>query len=420
MSSGRACDVLIIGAGPAGTAAASVLADAGIRVLLTDQHNFPREKVCGDGLIPDAMRALDALGVGEQVRARAYPVTSIRAFAPNRTQIDVPLAAACLSRLELDQILLEHALAKGVELLSPLRLVRVAANEDEVNGAVFEQVGTDRQIEVSARLTLLATGAASHPLEIAGLCTRKHPSGFAARAYFEHKDQALIGDRLCISFDAGMCPGYGWIFPMPGGLLNVGTGYFHDGAHAPPSGNVRSLFNLFMSQFPIAQRIAGEGRQITPLKGAPLRTGLEGARFGRPGLLAIGEASGSTYALSGEGIGKAMETAMFAARLGVVALSEGGTRWASLVDDYATGMNRDYRPRFRTYAIAQDFLVHPKVVNFLAGRAATSPEIRKRLGGVLTEEVSPRDVFKLPRIAKTVIRHLAARQGRARRTAAGT
>jgi menaquinone-9 beta-reductase len=112
MSTAKAdADVLVIGAGPAGSACAWALARAGLRVLLVDQHAFPRDKVCGDGLIPDAMAALARLGVLEQVLAVAQPVHHVRCIGSRGGQVDVPGTMAVLPRRELDHILFRHAVA---------------------------------------------------------------------------------------------------------------------------------------------------------------------------------------------------------------------------------------------------------------------------------------------------------------------
>ncbi len=104
-----ACDVLIIGAGPSGSACATVLAGAGLQVCLVDQHDFPREKVCGDGLIPDAHAALARLGLLDEVMRHATRVSHVRCVAPRGGQVDVPGRLAVLPRRQLDLLLYRHA-----------------------------------------------------------------------------------------------------------------------------------------------------------------------------------------------------------------------------------------------------------------------------------------------------------------------
>ena len=99
------CDVLVVGAGPAGSACAQWLARAGRDVLLVDQHDFPRDKVCGDGLIPDAHRALARVGVLEEVMALAQRVRHVGCVGPRGGRIDVPGSLSVLPRRELDHVI---------------------------------------------------------------------------------------------------------------------------------------------------------------------------------------------------------------------------------------------------------------------------------------------------------------------------
>ncbi|HSV69458.1 MAG TPA: FAD-dependent oxidoreductase, partial [Methylibium sp.] len=128
-----ACEVLVVGAGPAGSAAARALAQAGLDVVLVDQHAFPRDKVCGDGLIPDAHRALRRLGLLDEVMALAQPVRHVRCIGPRGGFIDVPGTLAVLPRRELDLLLARGAAAAGARMHAPLRFV---APLEDAQGAV--------------------------------------------------------------------------------------------------------------------------------------------------------------------------------------------------------------------------------------------------------------------------------------------
>jgi geranylgeranyl reductase family protein len=382
---------LVIGAGPAGSAAALTLARAGVAVTLVDQHVFPRDKVCGDGLIPDALAALERLGLLEPVLRQACRAESVRVFAPNRRQVDVPGRIACLPRRVLDDILRTAAVEAGASFLAPLRLERLVEGEGRIRGAVFRTSGGE--VELPAETTLLATGAAAAPLEIAGLCQRKAPSGMAVRAYYRHRALAEELRSLAIAYDASILPGYGWIFPGPDGVFNVGAGYFDD-ARRPPAGNVRRVFEAFVAAFPLAQRLTREGEPMSELKGAPLRTALKGARRARPGLLAIGEAIGTTYSFSGEGIGKALETGMLAAELVIDGLRRQRAP-AALAEDYARTIESRFAARFAAYAAAQRWLSYPAICNFIAARARNGGFVRERLSGMLAETDDPRRLFSL-------------------------
>jgi len=129
------CDVLVVGAGPAGSACAQWLARAGVDVVLADQHAFPRDKICGDGLIPDAHAALRQLGVADEVAAHAQRVGHIGCVGPMGGRIDVPGSLSVIPRKQLDDILCRAAVAAGAKLHAPLRFEAPLVEADRVVGA---------------------------------------------------------------------------------------------------------------------------------------------------------------------------------------------------------------------------------------------------------------------------------------------
>jgi len=384
--------VLVIGAGPAGAAAATTLASAGIDVLLVDQVDSPRDKTCGDALILDALAALSRLGVLDQVRARAAAAARIQVFAPDGSDLALDTDVLCLPRLSLDALLVEHARRCGARWMAPLRLTQLTQHADFVAGALFE--GAAGSQPVSARITLLATGAAPSPLELAGLCVRRSASGFAVRQYVRNTQLAEQVRAPVISYDQRIRPGYGWIFPCPDAVFNVGAGVFQARDLTCSDHSVRRVFDRFVDGFPLARQLLSGATVLGPLKGAPLRTALKGTRFARPGLLAIGEAVGTTYSFSGEGIGKALETGMMAAQLVVERLRDGG-RVDGLEHTYAAGLETAYRARFRAYETAQRWLGVPTFCNWLASRARRSARLRSRLEAVIREDSDPTEVFSI-------------------------
>jgi menaquinone-9 beta-reductase len=312
------CDVLVIGAGPAGSACAAWLAGRGVQVLLADQHSFPRDKVCGDGLIPDAHAALKKLGVFDEVAAHAETVPHVRCVGPRGGHIDVAGNLSVLPRKTLDHILVRHAVKAGAQLLTPLRFEAPLLDGERVVGARFKHEGQPH--EISARWVVLATGAVPQAALAAGLCERHTPSGVALRGYVRHEGLAATIRQLQVVWHPRLRGGYGWIFPAPGGLFNIGAGLTgshleHDGRGRMTEGvNLRDFFKAFQQVYEPARHLMDEGEAVGELKGAPLRCSLAGARWTRPGLLGTGEVVGSTYAFTGEGIGKALETGLLAAQ----------------------------------------------------------------------------------------------------------
>jgi geranylgeranyl reductase family protein len=394
------CDVLVVGAGPAGSATAQLLARAGRDVVLVDAQAFPRDKVCGDGLIPDAHRALARLGVLDAVMAEARASSTLGCIAPRGGRIDVPGRLAVLPRKRLDDIICRAAAAAGARMFAPLRFVAPlragGATGDEagaVVGAVLKQGDVAR--EIRAQWVVLATGAQPQATIAAGMCERRTPSGIALRGYVKNARMAARITSLEVVWHKRLAPGYGWIFPCGQDVFNIGVGVAQshrqgkDGRHAMQDLNLREVFAAFKELYAPAGELVETGvwqaEAGQELKGAPLRCSLEGARLAAPGLLVTGEAAGSTYAFTGEGIGKAMETGMHAADAILASNDDAVVR-----ADYEARVLA-LKPRFDLYEEANRANAHPWLIDLLVWSARRSPRRVERMAGVLEETHIPTD-----------------------------
>jgi flavin-dependent dehydrogenase len=202
--------------------------------------------------------------------------------------------------------------------------------------------------------------------------------------------------------------GYGWIFPCPGGVFNIGVGLIHSHAKRDDGSggtmadvNLREMFDRFCEIYPVAGELIRSGEKMGPLKGAPLRCSLEGARFSRPGLLVTGEAAGSTYAFTGEGIGKAMETGILAAETIAAA------RDTLLTDAQARAHYESHllelKPRFDLYEKANRVNEYPWLADLVIWRAQKSPRILRRMSAVLEEKGNPGNLISLRGIVRLFV-----------------
>ncbi len=393
------CDVLVVGAGPAGSACALWLARAGVRVSLVDAQVFPRDKVCGDGLIPDAHAALRRLGVLDEVMAAAHRVGHVACIAPRGGRVDVPGALAVLPRHRLDEILRAAAVRAGASFHAPWRFEAPRIENGRIVGARLK--GAEQQLlDVDARWVVLATGAVPQALLAADMCIRRVPSGIALRGYVKNDAMAGRITELEVVWHRRLRPGYGWIFPCGDGVFNIGAGVLHSHSEVRDDGkvgmkdvNLRDLLKVFADCYAPARELMAGGTLLGELKGAPLRCTLEGARWSRPGLLVTGEAAGSTYAFTGEGIGKAMETAILAAEILLGSIAERR-------DDAATCAAYDaalaaLKPRFNLYERANHVNAHPWLADLLIWRAQRSARLRRRMAGVLDETSNPGHLLTL-------------------------
>jgi len=398
----RQCEVLIIGAGPAGSACARLLAQAGVDVLQIDQQPQGRDKICGDGLIPDSHAALARLGLLEAVMARAQHASHVGFIGPRGGRIDVPGALAVLPRRELDELLCQAAQDAGARFLAPARFEAPLLDaQQQVIGARVK-IG-DAIEEIRAGWVILATGAVPKALAAAGLCERHTPSGVALRGYVRAPGMVGRIKALEVSWSRAVRPGYGWIFPAPNDCFNIGVGVTNsheakEGKGSKKDANLRAIFDAFVAHYPPAAALMREGELVGELKGAPLRFTLKGARWTRPGLLVTGEAAGSTYSLTGEGIGKAMETGMLAAEAVLAGRTQAWTE-AQVRQHYEQGLNA-LKPKFELYERANRINAHPWLADLLIWRAQRSPRLLQRMSGVLNETSNPGNLVSLKGLSR--------------------
>jgi geranylgeranyl reductase family protein len=402
----ESCDVLVIGAGPAGSACAQMLARAGLHTVLVDQHDFPRDKICGDGLIPDAHAALRRLGVYDEVMAQAQPAQHVACIGPRGGRVDVPGSVAVLPRKLLDHILVRAAQRAGAQLHTPWRfeapLLEGTGPDAKVVGARL--TCAEQMHEVRAPWVVLATGAVPQAMIASELNLRRTPTGIALRGYV--KNDTMVGRvrALEIVWHKRLKQGYCWIFPCPRGVFNIGVGLGDcfglagTGRLRMQDVNLRQVFEAFCEIYEPARELMATGTPLGELKGAPLRCSLDGALYSRAGMLATGEAIGSTYDFSGEGIGKAMQTGMLAAA-SLIKGREQRLADAAVRADYEEGL-RALQPRFDLYRKASRVNAHPWLADLVIWRARKSERILRRMSGVLEETANPGNLVSARGIAK--------------------
>ena len=380
-------DVIVVGAGPAGAIAARRLALGGARVLLLDRRRLPRDKACGDALIPDALACLRRNGLLARVEALGARSSRATIYSPWGRALDIESEAVTVRRELLDA---ELAVAAG-EAGAVLGLGAVASVAQPAAGGVEVQV-TGSEAPLRARFAVLATGASASVLTSCGLLTRAEPSAVAIRSYVT-SDVAL--DALVVSFERQILPGYAWIFPMGDGVYNVGCGAFAG------EGRLRALLETFLQRTPIGRALVRGERSRGPVRGAMIRFGLTGALPHAGGaVVAVGEAIGATYPMTGEGIGKSMETAEIASDVLLEALRADSVGPLSA---YAERLETELRPRYRAYELAQRCVGWPWLAEIVFRRARTSARIRGSIEGVLRETVDPTTVFSMRGLVRALV-----------------
>ena len=316
-------DAVVVGAGPAGSSTAHYLAMAGLRVLLLEKSAFPRDKVCGDGLTPRAVAELVRMGVDTSGWARN---TGLRAVGGGRT-IELPwpetaslpnFGLAC-PRAELDAALAAKAqesgavLRENVTVVGPIlhersgRVIGVKAKSAEREPLAFKAPVVVDAGGVSARL---ATAVGREK-------AMNRPMGVAYRTYFRSGRSADSVMESHLELWKGkpgksdLMPGYGWIFPLAGGIVNVGLGSLSSTAKATGL-DYRAMFKAWMANASSEWGFTEEN-QVGRLRGAALPMAFNRKPHYADGLLLVGDAGGMVSPFNGEGIAYALQAGRLAA-----------------------------------------------------------------------------------------------------------
>ena len=335
--------VAIVGAGPAGSSAATFLAQQGARVTLLERGHFPRDKICGDGCTPRTLWMLERLGLGALPGgAEASPVDAVHAVSPGGVVWDAAIPprlfggkASVITRQVLDERLVRRAVQAGAELREG---VRVEGLEREGAGVVLrcqkgEPVRADLVLGCDGSPSVIrrALGAPDFP---------EHEGAFAVRAYYE--GVRLSRPRsMAFYFEQDVLPAYGWIFPLPDGRANVGLGIRADQL-AACGAKLPELMDRFCASRHVAAELAG-GTRVGKVKGHHLPFGSFAHHTTFDRALLLGDAAGFINPLTGEGIEFALESGLFAAEAVAEAVAAGDLSARGL-----GGYARRWRERFRT------------------------------------------------------------------------
>jgi geranylgeranyl reductase family protein len=332
-------DVVVVGGGPAGSAAAITLARAGRDVVLVDKARFPRDKCCGDGLTTGALRTLEHLGLAPAAVPSWRAVDAAWVRSPSGRIVAFPFPAgrgqygAVAPRMELDAALLDVARAAGVKVYDGHSLTSAGQQADGV------VVDVDGLGPVRARYAIGADGMWSPLRKHLGLAEPGYLGEWHAfRQYVGGVDGAAAGD-LFVWFDADLLPGYAWSFPLPGGRANVGFGVLRDGARRIQ--DMKALWAGLLDRPHIRAALgtdaALEGRHAA----WPIPARVDAATLAEGRVLFTGDAAMASDVMTGEGIGQALLTG----RLAAAAILTGGA-----LD--ATGARRRYTAAARHHLVA--------------------------------------------------------------------
>ena len=391
-------DVIVVGAGPAGSATAYHLAQAGLDVLLLEKTTFPREKVCGDGLTPRATRQLIKMGVDLDapgwVRNKGLRVLGggVRLELPWPDLASYPDYGLVRTRLDFDQILAERAVAAGAKLRTNTAVTKPIVDErtQRITG-VHARTG-DGEATFKAPLVVAADGNSTRLSLAMGLRKRDdRPMGVAVRRYYtspRHDDDYLEswlelwdGDRLL--------PGYGWVFGVGDGTSNVGLGLLNT-SEAFKNVDYRGLLKRWLANMPEEWGYVEENA-TGPVRGAALPMGFNRTPHYTRGLLLVGDAGGMINPFNGEGIAYAMESGEMAAETIVQALGRPtSAQRERALHDYPRVLKEAYGGYYTVGRIFVKAIGDPRVMKFATRHGLPHPTLMRFTLKLLANLTDPR------------------------------
>jgi geranylgeranyl reductase family protein len=330
ISPADSADVIVVGAGPAGSSTAFHLAHAGLDVLLLEKSTFPREKVCGDGLTPRAVKQLVGMGIALEQADGWFPNKGLRIIGGGvRLELDWPELSSypgfglMRSRRGFDETLARAANKAGARLLEGVTVTGPVLDETgRITGVTARPAADGEQRAYRARIVVAADGNSSRLSLAMGLAKRDdRPLGVAVRTYYTspRHDDDYLESWLELWDSDRLLPGYGWIFGAGDGTSNVGLGLLNTSA-AFQHTDYRGLLRRWLAGMPAEWGLVEEN-MTEPVRGAALPMGFNRTPHYTRGLLLAGDAGGMVNPFNGEGIAYAMESGEIAARVITQALA---------------------------------------------------------------------------------------------------
>jgi len=390
-------EVLVVGGGPAGAAAGYWLSQLGHDCVVLEKKTYPREKTCGDGLTPRAVKQLSDMGLADEL-AKFHRYEGLRATAHGKalelqwpTHPTYPRHGYVVRRRDLDMMVAYNAAKFGATLLEGHEAVETIMDRGFVRGVVAKKKGSDDTIEVKAQYVIIADGANSRIGRALGTYrTREWPYGTAIRSYWEsplHADPWIESALDVKDRNGNSMPGYGWIFPVGDGTVNIGVGLlstFRDFKEV----NTTHLLDAYAHQVADSWKIDPAWPTQKPTAGRIPMGGSVGPKVGASHLV-IGDAAGSVNPFNGEGIDYAYETARMAAEVLHEALT---TRNASVLQQYPAMLDAEYGQYFKVARLFARVIGRPALMRELSRVGIQSRSLMEWVLRIMANLLRPDEV----------------------------
>ncbi|WP_018217176.1 geranylgeranyl reductase family protein [Salinispora vitiensis] len=412
MTTENDAEVIVVGAGPGGSATAYHLAQHGVRVLLLEKTEFPREKVCGDGLTPRAVRQLLRMGVDTSAEAGWVRNRGLRVVGGGlRLELDWPDLASFPNyglvrpRLDFDELLARRAVAAGAKLRTAVEVTAPIFDRAGRVVGVEAAVGPEREpATFRAPLVVAADGVSGRfPLAL-GLAKRDdRPLGVAVRRYYrcpaKHDDNYLESWlELRRKGSDALLPGYGWIFGLGDGRVNVGLGVLNSSS-AFGKTNYRRLLTDWLANTPEEWGIADEANAEGSILGAALPMGFNRVPHYSRGTLLVGDSGGMVNPFNGEGIAYAMESGELAAEIAVQALARpAGVGRERALMAYPAELKARFGGYYRLGGVFVKLIGRPEIMRAATKYGLPHPMLMRFVLKLLANLTDPRDGDAMDRV----------------------
>jgi geranylgeranyl reductase family protein len=407
-------DVLVVGAGPGGSAAAHALAQSGLDVLLLEKTAFPREKVCGDGLTPRAVKTLVDMGIDTSeangfIRNRGLRILGggVKLELPWPELATYPNYGLVRPRLDFDDLLAQNAQKAGARLQTLTNVTGPVVENGRVVG-VTTKVGPDKTpVTYRAPLVIAADGVSARLAIARGINKRDdRPMGVAVRRYYEsprHDDDMLESWLELRTPEGDLLPGYGWVFGVGDGTSNVGLGILNT-TKAWQDTNYRDLMQRWTSSMP-AEWQFDEEHARGQIRGAALPMGFNRQPHYADGMILIGDAAGAVNPFNGEGIAYAMESGRIAADVAVQALARpDGPQRERALEGYPAAMKATYGGYYTLGRVFVSLIGNPQVMKVATRYGLPRPLLMRFTLKLLANLTDPRGGDALDRVINGLVK----------------
>ena len=413
MTTTQDADVIVVGAGPGGSSAAHHLAQSGLDVLLLEKATFPREKVCGDGLTPRAVKSLVRMGIDTSeangfIRNRGLRIIGggMRLELPWPELSTYPDFGLVRPRLDFDELIVRAAQGAGARL----------QEGTTVTGPVLD--ATDRVVGVTARtadgpqtyrapLVIAADGSSARLALSLGVQKRDdRPMGVAVRRYFTspRTDDDMLESWLELKGEDGsLLPGYGWVFGVGDGTSNVGLGILNT-TNAWQKTDYKKLLKDWTGGMPQQWQFTEE-HATGPVRGGALPMGFSRTPHYTRGVLLVGDAGGAVNPFNGEGIPYAMESGLLAAEHAAQALARpDGPQRERALQGYPQAMKQEYGGYYTLGRVFVTMIGNPHVMALATRHGLPRPLLMRFTLKMLANLRDPRGGDALDRVINGLAR----------------